>query len=239
MVRIRGVDVALAICEDLWQDGGPVSEYALRGPGFLLVPNGSPYERNKHDVRLELCRRRARGGRLHARLLNTVGGQDELVFDGDSLGRRRGGRSPRSGAAVRRGAARRGPRCPAVRPQLDRRSGRLDGPGAGVRTGASADSPRLEDPADVYAALVLGLRDYARKNAFTSVVFGLSGGIDSALVASIACDALGADAVHAVSMPSQYSSDHSLADAAELAQRTGLHRRVIPIEPMVSTFVET
>ena len=85
VVRIRGVDVALAICEDLWQDGGPVSEYALRGPGLLLVPNGSPYERNKHDVRLELCRRRAAEAGCTLAYLNTVGGQDELVFDGDSL----------------------------------------------------------------------------------------------------------------------------------------------------------
>ena len=239
VVRIRGVDVALAICEDLWQDGGPVSEYALRAPGLLLVPNGSPYERNKHDVRLELCRRRAAEAGCTLAYLNTVGGQDELVFDGDSLV------VAADGAVLARGQQ-------FVEELLvvDLDLPLSDGSWT-VEAVVSADpvptydaeparmSPRLEDPADVYAALVLGLRDYARKNGFRSVVFGLSGGIDSALVASIACDALGADSVHAISMPSQYSSDHSLADAADLAQRTGLHRRIIPIEPMVSTFVET
>jgi NAD+ synthase (glutamine-hydrolysing) len=239
VVRIRGVDVALAICEDLWQDGGPVSEYALRAPGLLLVPNGSPYERNKDDVRLELCRRRAEEAGCTLAYLNTVGGQDELVFDGDSLV-----------VAADGTVLARGQQFVEELLLVDLDLPLSDGswtveailssePVPAYDAAPAPVSPRLEDPADVYAALVLGLRDYARKNGFASVVFGLSGGIDSALVASIACDALGADAVHAISMPSQYSSDHSLADAADLAQRTGLHRRVIPIEPMVSTFVET
>jgi NAD+ synthase (glutamine-hydrolysing) len=100
-------------------------------------------------------------------------------------------------------------------------------------------APRAEDAEEVYGALVVGLRDYVDKNGFASVVLGLSGGIDSALVAAIACDALGADRVYGVSLPSAYSSDHSLADAADLAQRTGLHHRTVPIIPMVDAFEES
>ncbi|HTY71231.1 MAG TPA: NAD+ synthase, partial [Actinomycetes bacterium] len=239
VVRVHGVDVAIAICEDLWQDGGPVAEYAARAPGLLVVPNGSPYERNKDDVRLALCRRRAAEAGCTLAYLNTVGGQDELVFDGDSLV-----------VAADGGVLARGPQFAEELLVLD-----LDLPLADqerlVEAVTSAGPlpaypplpaptyERLSDPAEVYAALVLGLRDYAGKNGFRSVVLGLSGGIDSALVATIACDALGPDAVHAVSLPSVYSSSHSLSDAADLAGRTGLHYRVVEIAPMVAAFVDS
>lgn len=229
VLRLRGVDVALAICEDLWQDGGPVAK--ARGCGLLVVINGSPYERNKDDVRLDLCRHRAREGDFALAYVNMVGGQDELVFDGDSL------IVGADGSLIARGAQ-------FVDEIL---VADLDLP-AGLRPDAlvidaysPADQPAIaasiappaSDVAEVYGALVTGLRDYVDKNGFASVILGLSGGIDSALVAAIACDALGADRVHAVSLPSAYSSQHSRDDAADLAERTGLHFRTVPIAPMV------
>ena len=232
VLRVRGVDVALAICEDLWQDGGPVAK--ARGCGLLVVINGSPYERNKDDVRLDLCRHRAREGDFALAYVNMVGGQDELVFDGDSL------IVGADGSLIARGAQ-------FVDEIL---VADLDLP-AGLRPDAlvidaysPADQPAIaasiappaSDVAEVYGALVTGLRDYVDKNGFASVILGLSGGIDSALVAAIACDALGADRVHAVSLPSAYSSQHSRDDAADLAERTGLHFRTVPIAPMVDAF---
>ena len=225
-----GVDVALAICEDLWQDGGPVAE--ARGSGLLLVINGSPYEQDKDDTRLALCQRRARELDITVAYVNMTGGQDELVFDGDSLV------VGPDGALIAR--------SPAFRddilvldldlPAASGRYPRLDVPAhtGTVPPGTIAES--LSDHATVWAALVTGLRDYVDKNGFPSVILGLSGGIDSALVAALACDALGPGRVHGVALPSAYSSEHSLADAADLADRTGLHYRVIPIVPMVDAF---
>jgi NAD+ synthase (glutamine-hydrolysing) len=236
LVRVRGVDVALAICEDLWQDGGPVAEVRAAGAGLLLVINGSPYERNKDDVRRELCARRAAEAGCVLAYVNLVGGQDELVFDGDSLVVAQGGELLARAAQFE----------PTVL-LVD-----LELPASHTDDGVvvlSADPPRafdavpgsvaerLEDDAEVYGALVMGLRDYVRKNGFGSVVLGLSGGIDSALVAAIAVDALGADHVYGVSLPSRYSSEHSLGDASELARRTGLHLRTVPIAPMVESYL--
>ena len=230
VLEIGGVDVALAICEDLWQEGGPVAQ--ARGCGLLLVINGSPYERDKDDTRLDLCQRRAR--ELGATLadVNRTGGQDELGFDGDSLG------VAADGSLLAR--------APAFRDDLvvidldlpagSSRHPRLDVPESAGQAPAEAVAEPLSDLATVWEALVTGLRDYVDKNAFPSVILGLSGGIDSALVAALACDALGADRVHGVALPSVYSSEHSLADAADLAQRTGLHHRTIPIAPMVDAF---
>jgi len=232
VLRVRGVDVALAICEDLWQDGGPVA--MARGCGLLVVINGSPYERNKDDVRLDLCRHRSREGDFALAYVNMVGGQDELVFDGDSL------IVGADGSLIARGAQF---VDEIVVADLDLPAGSrpdalvIDGSSPGTRPAitASIASP-TSDTAEVYGALVTGLRDYVDKNGFASVILGLSGGIDSALVAAIACDALGADRVHAVSLPSAYSSQHSRDDAADLAERTGLHFRTVPIAPMVDAF---
>ena len=173
-VDVEGHRVALAICEDLWQDGGPVTWARESGAELLVVINGSPYERNKDDTRLDLCSRRAREAGMPLAYVNLVGGQDELVFDGDSLVVDRDGRGARPGPSVRHR------RCLYV--DLP--------PGAGT---AHDLAPRLDDVAEVYAALVCGLGDYVRKNGFSSVVIGLSGGIDSALTAAIAVDALGAE----------------------------------------------
>ena len=241
VVRVHGVDIAAVICEDLWQDGGPVARVADAGAGLLLVINGSPYEVDKDDVRLALCRRRAAEAGATLAYVNMVGGQDELVFDGDSLVV-----SP-DGEVLARA------------PQFhdDLLVVDLDLPAAQTSRPLPSDvdltvvsptalpaytaepavvTPRVPIEEERYTALVVGLRDYVRKNGFTSVLLGLSGGIDSALVAAIACDALGAEHVHGVSMPSVYSSQHSRDDAADLAQRTGLHYRTVPIAPMVDAY---
>ncbi|MDP9395047.1 MAG: NAD+ synthase [Actinomycetota bacterium] len=253
VVRFHGVDVAVAVCEDLWQEGGPVAVTREAGAGLLVVPNASPYERHKDDARLELVRRRAAEAGCTLAYANLVGGQDELVFDGDSLVV-----SP-DGALLARA-----PQftetlllvdldLPAADALPDNAASDVEAADSGpvrierhvvstealtpydARRGTVA--PPMADHAEVYAALVTALRDYVAKNGFRSVVLGLSGGIDSALTAAIAVDALGADAVHGVSLPSSYSSEHSRGDAAELARRTGLHFSTVPIAPMVEAFL--
>ncbi len=282
------VDVAIAICEDLWQDGGPVTVTREAGAGLLVVPNASPYERGKDDTRLYLCQRRAREAGAVLAYVNMMGGQDELVFDGDSI------IVDASGALLARG-----PQfaeallvtelaLPAADPAVpgtgavpvDARDGttitikRLTLPPLPVPVPLSAASPsttasppttaspstslspptslspstgakdtepglcwpRLPELAEVYAALVTGVRDYVRKNGFASVILGLSGGIDSALTATIAADAIGPDRVHVVLMPSRYSSVHSIGDAEDLVKRQGLHARTIPVQHMVDAY---
>jgi NAD+ synthase (glutamine-hydrolysing) len=253
------VDVAIAICEDLWQDGGPVAVTRQAGAGLLVVPNASPYERGKDSARLDLCVRRAREAGATLAYVNMMGGQDELVFDGDSIivdaaGRllARGpqfeealvvadldlpaaatGPLPADEAAnaqdgtwmtIHRARVPAGP-GPAPEPEPDE-----------AAAGPGPVWPRLSPPAEVYAALVTGVRDYVRKNGFCSVILGLSGGIDSALTATIAADAIGPDLVHVVLMPSRYSSAHSVADAEDLVKRQGLHGRTVPIAEMVEAF---
>jgi NAD+ synthase (glutamine-hydrolysing) len=248
------VDVAIAICEDLWQDGGPVAVTCAAGAGLLVVPNASPYERGKDDTRLELVQRRAREAAATLAYVNMVGGQDELVFDGDSI------IVDSSGELLARGPqfeqalvvadldlpeASPSP-CPADTP-VDARDGsmitirRLELPGLPRPPVADAATPRatwprLPDLDEVYAALVTGVRDYVAKNGFGSVILALSGGIDSALTATIAADAVGPDRVHVVLMPSRYSSDHSVTDAEDLAKRQGVHARTVPIRSMVDAF---
>ncbi len=250
------VDVAVAICEDLWQDGGPVAVTRTAGASLLVVPNASPYERHKDDVRLELCRRRAREAGTVLAYANMVGGQDELVFDGDSIVVGPDGqllaRGPQFDEALVLAdldlpAADTG--YPLGRELADARDGTtmaiertelalLPAPEPDAPLAAPMIWPRLSDLAEIYGALVLGTRDYVHKNAFGSVLVALSGGIDSALVATIAADALGPDRVYVVLMPSSYSSSHSVTDAEDLVKRQGLHARTIPIHPMVDSFGE-
>ncbi|MFI5528272.1 NAD+ synthase [Kitasatospora sp. NPDC051853] len=257
VLRLHGVDVALAICEDIWQDGGRVQAAREAGAGLLLVLNGSPYEREKDDTRLALVRRRAREAGCTLAYVNMVGAQDELVFDGDSLVVDAQGevlsRAPQFEEALllvdlELPAADTTPvdTTPADTAPTDGlllndglRLVRTDLGGAPEDRGPTerrAPAPRLGDEAEVYQALVEGTRAYVRKNGFRSVLIGLSGGIDSALVAAIATDALGGANVHGVSMPSRYSSQHSRDDAAELARRTGLHLRTVPIAPMFDAY---
>jgi NAD+ synthase (glutamine-hydrolysing) len=253
------VDVAVAICEDLWQDGGPILVAKRSAAGLVVVPNASPYERGKGTERVELCLKRAAEAGAALAYVNMVGGQDELVFDGDSIV------VDSAGAVIARGPqfeealvvvdlelpaadltvsdgdtpadagdgttmTIRRVTLPAVTPS---------GPvGAAVARPVEIRAlwPRLDDLAEVYGALVLGVRDYVAKNGFSSVIIALSGGIDSALTATIAADAIGAGRVHVVMMPSKYSSPHSLSDAEDLVKAQGVQARTVPIAPVVTAF---
>ncbi|MBK5305681.1 MAG: NAD+ synthase [Frankiaceae bacterium] len=253
VARVHGVDVAVAICEDIWQEGGPVAVSREAGAGLLLVINGSPYERNKDDTRLDLVRRRAAGAGCTLAYVNMVGGQDELVFDGDSLVvDADGGLLARARQFATELLVVDLDLPDATAPVTDAPSHveAPDGTATTIeRVVLSAEAlprwapevatvaERIVDEAEVYSALVLALRDYVAKNGFSTVVLGLSGGIDSALTAAIACDAIGAAHVHGVSMPSSYSSEHSRSDAADLAERTGLVFQTVPIAPMVESFL--
>jgi NAD+ synthase (glutamine-hydrolysing) len=250
----QSVDVAIAICEDLWQDGGPVAVCRQAGAGLLVVPNASPYEQLKDEDRLLLCQRRAREAGAPLVYANLVGGQDELVFDGDSIIVDAAGQLLARGPQFEEALIVADLELPAA--DLRRTTGRepadaADGTAMAIHrielapqalpppdpaAAPQALWPRLSDLAEVYAALVLGVRDYIVKNGFGSVLVALSGGIDSALTTTIAVDAIGADHVHVVLMPSRYSSDHSLGDAEELVKRQGVHARTIPIAPMVDAF---
>jgi NAD+ synthase (glutamine-hydrolysing) len=241
------VDVALTICEDLWQAGGPFAVAAAARVGLVVTINGSPYELAKDDIRLPLVARRAREARAAVAYLNMVGGQDDLVFDGDSLIVDADGRLLARAPLFTEHLLVHDLDLPAAEPDAptgdlgEMRVARIEVPGtlpraAGGRAyGGIAE--RMIAEAEVWRALMLGLRDYVRKNGFSSVVLGLSGGIDSSVVAAIAVDALGAPHVAGVSMPSQHSSHHSREDSAELAKRTGLDHRVEPIQPMVDAFL--
>ena len=236
VVRIHGVDVGIAICEDLWIDGGITAQLAARKPGLVIVPNGSPYERNKDDIRLSLVTGRARQAAAPLVYVNMTGGQDDLVFDGDSIVVNAAGdviaRAPQFEDGI-------------MLVDIDVAT-RTSTPDVIIsddevsleRTLVPGIAHRLGDEEEIWNAIVVGLRDYVAKNGFTSVLVGLSGGIDSALVAALAVDALGPDRVHGVGMPSKYSSDHSLADARQMAANTGLGFRVVEIQQMVDAFIK-
>jgi len=245
VITLHGVHIGLTICEDLWQDGGPFTVAAQAGCDVVVCINGSPYERSKDDARLQLTQRRARDAGAVLAYVNTVGAQDELVYDGDSLV------VDPDGQLIAR-APQFAERLLVV--DLDITGGRRTSPASEMvveRHTISTEavpayepvpcpqSDRMPDEEEVWNALVLGVRDYVVKNGFRSVTFGLSGGIDSALVAVIAADAVGADNVYCVSMPSKYSSTHSRDDAADLAARTGCHFQTIPIAPIVETYLDT
>jgi NAD+ synthase (glutamine-hydrolysing) len=234
VVRIHGVDVGIAICEDLWIEGGITSQLASRTPGLVIVPNGSPYERNKDDVRLALVTQRAREAKAPLAYVNMTGGQDDLVFDGDSIV------VAADGSVIARA------------PQFEDGVMLVD---IDVAVGTSNPdviisedivqiakplipgiAHRLGDEEEMWNAIVVGLRDYVAKNGFKSVLIGLSGGIDSALVVALAIDALGPASVHAVAMPSKYSSEHSIADAQAMAANTGIGFRIVEIQRMVDSF---
>ena len=234
VLRVKGVDIGIAICEDIWHS---LADLAARKPGVVLVPNGSPYERNKDDVRLALVQKRAKEVGAPLAYVNMTGGQDDLVFDGDTIV------VDAKGAVISRAAQ--------FQDQLlvvdiDAATQTAQPDIVISESGAeSADAlaptvaARMSDNEEIWQALVMGLRDYVAKNKFRSVVVGLSGGIDSALVAAIAVDALGAKCVNGVAMPSKYSSDHSVEDATAFAANTGIHFRTVAIEPMVQTFMQS
>ena len=234
VVRIHGVDVGIAICEDLWIDGGITSQLAARTPGLVIVPNGSPYERAKDDVRLALVTKRAREAKAPLAYVNMTGGQDDLVFDGDSIVVNADGaviaRAPQfeDGVMIVDVEAATGTSTPDVVISEDLvEIAKPSIPGI---------AHRLGDEEEMWNAIVVGLRDYVTKNGFKSVLVGLSGGIDSALVAALAVDALGPDRVYGVGMPSKYSSDHSISDAQAMATGTGISFRIVEIQKMVDAF---
>ena len=234
VVRIHGVDVAIAICEDIWHS---LDSIASRTPGLLVVPNGSPFERNKDDVRLALVQKRAKEIGAPVAYVNMTGGQDDLVFDGDTIV------VAKDGSVLAR-TAQFDDQLIVVDIECAEGSSRPDlviseEPTSHSTAALSSIAVPLSDEAEMWQALVMGLRDYVGKNGFRSVVLGLSGGIDSALVAAIAIDALGAQRVNGVAMPSKYSSNHSIEDAQALAEATGIHFRVTPIGPMVDAFMNT
>ncbi|CAN2184257.1 NAD synthetase [Candidatus Nanopelagicaceae bacterium] len=234
VVRIHGVDVGIAICEDLWIDGGITAQLAARNPGLVLVPNGSPFERNKDDVRLALVTKRAREAKAPLAYVNMTGGQDDLVFDGDSIV------VDHTGAVIAR-APQFEDGVMVVDVDVEAGTSKPDvviseAPVAIEKTLVPGIAHRLGDEEEIWNAIVVGLRDYVTKNGFKSVLVGLSGGIDSALVTALAIDALGSDQVHAVAMPSKYSSEHSIADAKDMADRTSIGFRVVEIQPMVDAF---
>jgi NAD+ synthase (glutamine-hydrolysing) len=249
ILRLNGIDIATTVCEDIWQDGGPIAVARAAQVGLVLSINASPYERNKDDVRLELNKRRAAEAGATLVYVNLIGGQDELVFDGDSMVVTAGGellaRSPQFEVDLLVVDL----ELPAATSDFE---GNVDAQDATVmrvvRLAIDEDpleagepepvriAERVDDLAEVWAALVTGTRDYVHKNRFTSVVIGLSGGIDSAVVATIAADALGPEAVNVVGMPSRYSSDGSVSDAEDLAHRQGLSWMLFPIATMVESF---
>ena len=218
VIDIAGVTVGVSVCEDIWHASGPVVDQASAGARIMLNLNGSPFHDGKHLEREQMLAGRARQCASAIVYVNQVGGQDELVFDGASTVIDRDG---------------------TVKCRLA--SFDDDFEIVTVHADGTVDDARIEPLGDdldrLHSALVVGTRDYVRKNGFTDVVIGLSGGIDSTLVAAIAVDALGADHVHGVAMPSRYSSDHSLTDAAVLAANLGIDHRVIPIEPAFSAYL--
>ncbi|MEJ0093737.1 MAG: NAD+ synthase [Methylocella sp.] len=215
-IVFKGVRVGVPICEDIWGPD-PVECIAETGGEILLVPNGSPYWRGKSDERLSVAVGRVIESKLPLIYLNQYGGQDELVFDGASFGLNADAslafQLPAFAPMVAKTVWERGPNgfvC-------------VEGPKNAIEEGDRAD----------YAACVLGLRDYVNKNGFPGVVMGLSGGIDSALCAAMAVDALGADRVHCIMLPYRYTSNESLADAESCARALGLRYDILPIEPVV------
>jgi NAD+ synthase (glutamine-hydrolysing) len=266
VVRFAGIDIALTVCEDVWQAGGPFAAARRAGVGLVLNINASPYELNKEDVRLPLVKRRAAEAGATVAYVNMIGGQDELVFDGGSIVVTAGGELlARAGQFTEEllihdlelPAADPTPNAPGQAPPLTTRSGeslrgeeevddemsiqRVDvaQPPRAVTGGPAVGgiAEPLGDEAEIWSALTMGLRDYVNKNGFRSVVIAVSGGIDSAVVAAIAVDAIGPARVVGVSMPSGYSSQHSRDDAADLAKRTGFDYRSEPIQPMVDAFL--
>lgn len=217
-VEVGGLRLGIVVCEDIWHEDGPVQQHV--GADALLVLNASPFEYGKRHVRHRVTGERAQQISAPVLYVNLVGGQDDLVFDGASFV------STREGDVL------------AAAPGFTDGLLVVDISAGGDLTVVSGAATERDVPAEeeIYDAAVLGLRDYVRKNGFTKVALGLSGGIDSALVAAMAVDAVGAEHVVGISMPSSYSSGHSRDDARDLAARAGLDYRVQPIAPMVDAF---
>lgn len=239
IVNVRGVAVGLLVCEDLWTSNGPALELAEAGATVLVVANASPYARGRRADREAILRERALETNCAIAYVNLVGGQDELVFDGQSTA------VNRHGAVVARASAFSEELllCELESPESDvgvRIESRYVRDESRVR---AAPVNHVEEPLaeikEIYEALVMGTRDYLRKNGFREAIVALSGGVDSSLVAAIAVDAVGARAVRGFAMPSRYSSEGSLADAEELSRRLDFEISTVPIEDAHETFTRT
>ena len=213
-----GLKFGVVICEDIWQSGGPVAQLSTQNCDVALILNGSPFEIDKDDRRLQLVQKLATDHKVSAAYVNLVGGQDDLVFDGDSIV------VDSNGTLVGRAL------------QFESDLLMVDLEDGAAELVSDHLVAKQDDDWQAWNALVLGLRDYCNKNGFKSVVLGLSGGIDSAVCAAIAADAIGGENVYGVSMPSVYSSEHSKSDAQDSAERIGCHYSTVPIEPMVQEF---
>jgi NAD+ synthase (glutamine-hydrolysing) len=254
LVYTRGAWVGVCVCEDIWLPGGPVARLARAGADVIVNINASPFHRGKWRERHRMLATRASDHAVVLAYVNMVGGQDELVFDGNSAVFGAEGELLAEAPVFEEALL----VCDVELEQVfrarlhdPRRRHALRGEPAGVvrtvaGTGAGPDKPALplpspvvhDDLAEVYAALVLGTADYVRKNGFSRVVLGLSGGIDSALVAAIAADALGPANVTGVKLPSRYSSEGSRTDADELARLLGMELMELLIEPLFSAALE-
>lgn len=240
--EIAGIRVGMSICEDGWIAGGPIPSLAAGGAQIIVNINASPYYRRKTQVReAEMAARVSESGGLPFVYGNQVGGQDELLFDGSSfvLGADgeligRAGHCVEELFVVDVPVEERNVPAAAMFPvvQISEATGR-ENEGSSPRI-----APLNSELDELHDALVLATRDYVRKNGFQDICLGLSGGIDSTLTAAIAADALGPENVHCVLMPSRYSSDHSVTDAIEFAERLGVSHRTIPIEPGHAAFLE-
>jgi NAD+ synthase (glutamine-hydrolysing) len=249
---IGGVRVGVSICEDAWNPQGPIAAQAAAGAELVININASPYYMDRAIEREQMLATRAADASCGLVYLNCVGGQDELVFDGGSLVFDATGRLLASlPQFVEQVAVVDIDVRPVYRKRLLDPRGHHSSPPLPIsevtaEPRQAPDEPRLPLPradrlgteAEVYQALLTGTRDYVRKNGFQDVVIGLSGGVDSSLVAVIAADALGVDHVHGVSMPSRYSSEGASTDAAELAANLGIDYRTVPIEPAHATFLD-
>ncbi|HKJ09655.1 MAG TPA: NAD+ synthase [Gammaproteobacteria bacterium] len=219
VVEIEGVPVGVTICEDIWMPGS-AQQARDAGAQVLVNLNASPFHAGKGREREAVVRERVQETGLPVLYVNLVGGQDELVFDGESFVVNAEGE-----------VTQRAPACVEGLYPVDLEVAET------VRPVAAACSPILDEEASIYQVLVLGVRDYTRKNGFSGAVLGLSGGVDSALALTIAVDALGADQVEAIMMPSRYTADMSLEDAEALSRHLGVAHNVIPIEPAFDAFL--
>ena len=239
LFRVAGVRVGLAICEDLWVPGGPVERLVAGGAEMVATINGSPYHRGKQAARESVVTATATWSGRPVAYVNLVGGQDQLVFDGGSMVADPAGRIIGNG-----------PRFEEAVVRLDVDVDELPAPPDGLPVVDVSDPvdrsdhlvvpplAPLDEVGELYEALVLATRDYVHKSGFSDVCLGLSGGVDSALVATVAADALGPDRVHAVLMPSRHSSEHSVTDAEDLVSRQGLDDLTLSIEEVHRAFGE-
>jgi NAD+ synthase (glutamine-hydrolysing) len=248
---VNGVRVALSVCEDAWSPTGPIATQSAAGAELVININASPYFRGRQHERETMLATRARDAGVPIVYVNLVGGQDELVFDGASVVfDERGELVARAkqfeedllvvDLDVRAGARKRllEPRAHAGAPPAALAEIEISAPHPDQYANAPRIEPLFDVEREVYSALVLGTRDYVRKTGFHEVLIGLSGGVDSALVAAIAVDALGADHVIGVLMPSRFSSDGSITDSEALAENLGIRTLTIPIEPAHEAFLE-